>query len=241
MASHKSKRLKRNIVFLYLSLLVAILTFFTVYAYRFDVLSQLHENNYVDFSVSEVKQKAIEQQFYKYEFNNENMSHFKEILENELVDYTITISYFSVDDEESDLYYAYGRGPYEENTKYAQDFNINSDGKEITIVAYPTFRRYFTYYRTFAFVIALVCGSVCFLLLYRGKIAERIVNLWKKMKKKYEYRLLQKLSIKMIVANIFAIIIAFSLYTFIYTNRYSFFEFVSDTFYLRQDFSEEVS
>lgn len=240
----KKHKFRKRLLYSYLSLVLSVFVFFTIYAFRYDMLDYLYHKGEVNLSISSEVIKKIQKEFSNYEIKNQNMDSLLSILSDEIPGCTFEIVYEKSEGnyaKMNNFFFVYGRAPYAENSKYITDIAFIQDGKEIVINCFPYFTDYLCNYRIVSLLIAVFIGVIFFLILNKGWIKAFFIMLYHKTFGKYSYKIVNKLSVKMALINIIAILIAFSIFMFTFINRYAFFEFMLDTFYQRENLDDYIT
>lgn len=208
----------------------SLILFFTIYAYRYDVMDFLHAKGYVDFSIDEISKLKIEDEFKDIEIINSNMNRIHNILKKSLPEYDFSL--YGDYKSHGDIHFMNSRGiaPYKQSSKYSSTFKIELIHQlgEINITVYPNFKTYYYWYTWVSAIIAVLFGI--FMFIYCATVQKK-PKCHKRLKKIWNTSALQafhKLSIELLLVNITAAFLSFGFFSFTYINRYSFIEFIRD-------------
>lgn len=187
----------------------------------------LKKNNNISFSISREDMDHLSKEFIGIKAENDNIDIMKEVMEKYLPDYTY-ILYVIGNDGNPFRLYSDGYAPTKHSTKYVQSIRIPFSNDVISIDLYPKFTKYLIYYRCLAFVISFLITFLCGCL-YRhirkkikdARIFERHVN-------STRLRFLTSLYSKLVLLNLFSVLIALGLFLFMFENRYIFFEYMAE-------------
>lgn len=215
---------------LYISMAASLILFFTVYAYRHNVMDFLHAKGYLDFSIDEKSRTRIEDEFKDIEIINGNMNNIHNILKKSLPGYGFSL--YGDFKAYGDIHFMNSRGiaPYRQSSKYSSTFKIklNHQMDKINITVYPNFKTYYYWYTCVSAILAILFGA--FIFMY-WTIVQKKSKRHKRLKKIWNTSALQafhKLSIELLFVNIAAAFLSFGSFSFMYINRYSFIEFIRD-------------
>lgn len=248
-ALNKPHKMKKSAFFIrvYLVLLISVITFFTLYAYRNDVLDYWVEKNRIDPSPTLQEVENIKKAFLQYDPSQGDKQAAETIIREELgsdYDFMVLIEGTWTDTQsgvEAEEYYnmyvqSYISPMSSYRAEYAYSFSLtfgNDKAGEITL--YPLFGEFYAMARTVCLLLALLVGLVIAIGLYlahRHHLGSRITQ---RLMKSPALKWLHHLSVKLLAVNLFAVLLAASTFFFLYENRYSFFEFVNEIGYQRQD------
>lgn len=242
-----TKKLKKRLLFIYLTLIFTVFSFFTIYSFRFDVLEILHEHGDISFEIDKDTQKRIQDEFSKYEVNNANITVFKEILQKELPGYSHIVSYLHELDLEEEgasegySFFMYDRTPYKEAESYWNTINAHCMNTDVLITAIPLLTSYFLWFGIVAIIFSLLLGALFYLILSKGWLKNICLKFYKKFLSKVKIQHFNRLSTQMVIVNILAVAVAGSVFFTAFTYRNIFFELINDAFYQQEDFTQFVN
>ena len=225
--------MNKKITRLYLSLLVFLLSFFTIYSQRFVVYDYLNTHyKYSDtLSKDEVKEaKAYLDEQEQVDFMNHTQ--IRKDLNQLLKKGSYQVILYKTksnkpDDKVIDSILAFcGRAPLKNTQKY--NVFIKSSSKMSYIEWYPSFINYYHSYRIFDCILSLIITILFYLLLKNLKPLRSKKNVF------------YSLSSRMMFSFLCATLLVLTSFSFLYLNRSAVFEFLMDTFYLSEDYSSYV-
>ncbi|MDF9824822.1 signal transduction histidine kinase [Breznakia sp. PF5-3] len=219
-----NKKRGRTFLKIYLAFLTSIISFFTIYAFRFDVL-QLSESDENSSIVDEVKIKRLNQKLYEINLNVDNNDKILSILQSELENYNYQVLMRSDNDEIAIPITKFESMIYNNKLSQGQFELLHFKNGDAYIEIYPTFKSYFSIYVIVDFIISILIFIICYFLFnYIDK--KQLIN--KATQKLQNTRFGKRLSVELIGVNLLAVAIAISAYLFMYNNRYAYFSFIRD-------------
>lgn len=238
---NKKKTGVKRLLYIYISILLTLFTFFTIYAFRFDILSILEKNDFISFSIPKEKEERIKDKLEPIEFNTKNLNNIMTFLHDELEEYHIqTEAYLPYEFEDSLLYYGWGEPVHYQSYDYEESILLEKNEFDIMLHIYPTFTSYFKTYSLITLLISILLGFLFYVGLKKNlftKLGKRILSHIPIPK----WTWLHNLTAKLILANLLSFIIASGLFAYAYKNSYSVFEFMMDNIYYKENFNSEVS
>lgn len=225
-------------------MIFGVVSFFTIYAYRYDVLRLLQHNEIVTYAIPESIKTDIQNELKNVSVTPTNVNDIRQYLTNKLPDYRFLASQGSNDRKE--LYYSFLSNGYSITSKNAanlfnEDINITFKNQWFAVSFTPIFTSYLNIYRNVAIGISIVLSMLLFFLLHWIKKHRFFQKIFDQIKQKENFQWIHKLSLKIILINVFAILIALSCFYFMYQNRYSFFEFAKESIGLKEDYNDIVN
>ena len=212
---------KKNGWFLktYVLLTVAAITFFTVYAFRYDVLDFLYKKGYVEFETKESMEKKLKPVIEEKYIYPENINELTRLLNNLFPDNDFHIW--------SDIYgkkvsihaYETGYDYIEETEHYREMIKIAFDKGYLYVQLHPKITDYLNAYRLFCLFDAFIISFIM-IMIYRyeekhSKIKKALLHLWSRPK----LQCLHKLSIELFLVSTGTIILVSSMFVFLFIGR----------------------
>lgn len=235
---------KKNGWFLktYVLLTVAAITFFTVYAFRYDVLDFLYKKGYVEFETKECIENRLVSEIKGKSFDYDNFDSLKGLCNKKLIGYDYKISIKELSGSLSDFSTAsYGYEETGEYWKYEKDIEIPLSEGNMVITVIPKLT---DYYKCFWVFSGLITMFICFLVIYlyhweqKNKYMGRfIIRLWNSSL----FNKFHKLSIELFIVNIGSFIFIILLCIFLFINRYSPIGFLRDLQIFENKMDERVN
>ncbi len=215
---------------LYITILSMLISFFTIYAYRYVVLNLLYESGKVDFQISESKKEEIIHELENIEIVNDNLEKIHDILHTNLMNYEFSV-YGNLNGR-GDVYFISSRGtaPYKQSSLYSSSFHVELTRKrgKLNITIYPKFTKFIDYYTMFSAICSFLLGLLLFKAIAAEQKNRRLQNHLKSIWNAKALRVFHKLSIELLLINILAAFISLGVFLFVYINRYSYIEFIRD-------------
>mgnify|MGYP003231342999 CR=1 FL=1 len=222
--------MNKKITRLYLSLLVFLLSFFTIYSQRFVVYDYL--NTHYKYSDTLSKEKIKEAKAYLEQVDFMNHTQIRKDLNQLLKKGSYQVILYKTksnkpDDKVIDSILSFcGRTPLKNAQKY--NIFIKSSSKMSCIEWYPSFTNYYHSYRIFDCILSLIITILFYLLLKNLKPLRSKKNVF------------YSLSSRMMFSFLCATLLVLTSFSFLYLNRSAVFEFLMDTFYQSEDYSSYV-
>lgn len=218
-----------NFIYLYITILFATVTFFTIYVFRYDVIQFLDKNNLISYDISDSVKTKLNHEFKDMGLSVDNLEEIKMVLQKELPEYTYSLHY-EVPYEDGTAVYSL----FEANTHYIGkahkrfDFTLKFQNKNGTVSAYPTYKRFLTVYKLISLGITFILSLIIFYILKKRYIQnafkKNVLPLFRKI------NLFSKLSIQLLFMNIFAILTALAFFIFAFHHQYAYFEYIVETY-----------
>ncbi|MEG0526984.1 MAG: HAMP domain-containing sensor histidine kinase [Longicatena sp.] len=187
----------------------------------------LKKNNNISFSISREDMDHLSKEFIGIKAENDNIDIIKEVMEKYLPDYTY-ILYVIGNDESPFRLYSDGYAPTKHSTKYAQSIRIPFSNDVVSIDFYPKFTKYLIYYRCLAFVISFLITFLCGCLYRHIRKKIKDARIFERHVSSTRLRFLTSLYSKLVLLNLFSVLIALGLFLFMFENRYIFFEYMAE-------------
>ncbi|MEO2190118.1 histidine kinase dimerization/phospho-acceptor domain-containing protein [[Clostridium] innocuum] len=212
---------KKNGWFLktYVLLTVAFITFFTVYAFRYDVLDSLYKKGYVEFETKESMEKKLKPVIEEKYIYPENINELTGLLNTLFPDNDFHIW--------SDIYgkklsistYETGYDYIEATEHYREMLEIKFDKGYLYVQLHPKVTNYLNAYRIFCLFDALIISFIM-IIFYRyeqkhSKIKKALLHLWSHSK----FQRLHKLSTELFLVSTGTIMLVSSMFVFLFIGR----------------------
>lgn len=212
---------KKNGWFLktYVLLTVAFITFFTVYAFRYDVLDSLYKKGYVEFETKESMEKKLKPVIEEKYIYPENINELTGLLNSLFPDNDFHIW--------SDIYgkklsistYETGYDYIEATEHYREMLEIKFDKGYLYVQLHPKVTNYLNAYRIFCLFDALIISFIM-IIFYRyeqkhSKIKKALLHLWSHSK----FKRLHKLSTELFLVSTGTIMLVSSMFVFLFIGR----------------------
>lgn len=229
------KRKLRIALQIYLSIIVFLLSFFTIYAYRNDVMDYLINKGEMQINDPNKEIIALNKELRNIEPNTKNMEQITKILTKHLKDYSYTLFTYQYSAEGDQLmgkhFLMTDGGISQQAIKYSSYADIQFARINTNIYLYPKFTDYLNKYRIIATILALAITALVYFLVKHISSYNKLI---KRINKYFKFK---KLSINLMIINITSGIIAVSMFTFMNLNQYAFFDFLKETdlFHLNHD------
>lgn len=243
---NKQKKMKKSsfLIRAYLVLLVTIISFFTLYAYRNVALDYLIEENHIKVDLNEKELKELQNTLKQYEPTMNNKEKIKHEIEKQIGDHYAFICL--VESPVEPIEYAKetpifintstSRPIPDELWKYSFSYPFFfSNNIPSTIFFYPLFNDYYAFIRIVCLTLSILIGTLFAFLLktaYHHNWGKRLSSYFKNFS---ILKWTQHLSVKLMAIHFISLLIALMLFLFLYENRYSFFEFMNEIHYQSLD------
>lgn len=225
---------------IYLLITIAMITFFTVYAFRYCVYDFLYENGYVKQESKKELDKRIRPLIKEKYMLLKNIPELDKALADELKDYDYEILTISDNHIIQNLFLSKGFLVYKDGWTYKKHMYYHFHKNRIEIICYPKLYKYFEFYNWICAVSAII---ICLLFILGNKIEMKhhLMKKWtSKVFQSNKLFKLYRLSTELLIVNIFAFLIAGSLFAFLYVNRFSPLEYLKDSSFFREKTIEEM-
>lgn len=212
---------KKNGWFLktYVLLTVAFITFFTVYAFRYDVLDSLYKKGYVEFETKESMEKKLKPVIEEKYIYPENINDVTNKLNELFPDYDYHIWSTIYGEKKKVQVYETGYDYIEETQHYRETIDITFARGILSVQIHPKITSYLNAYRLFCLVNAIIISFIM-IILYRyeqknSKLKTVLYHLWNKPK----LHRLHKLSTELLLVSIGTILFVSFMLVFLYIGR----------------------
>lgn len=219
---------------IYFTVIIFLISFFTIFAFRYDVIDYLAKYQIIPNQVDEKTITSIQKQISDIEASNENIEIIDEIISDKIKDHAFQVANYGESElNEGDtfvyFYYPNGSTPGKYAVANAVSYHLEFKNTPALLVLYPTYNEFLNLYNIFAICMSIVITFV--FLIFANFINKKkwIDRIKEKLKNKKPFNLIRHLSTKLILINIIAIVLAVSLFMFMYINKYAFFEFVRES------------
>lgn len=247
----KSKKKKFPFLQIYLSIIFFSFTFFTAYAFRYDVLGMIYPDKSEAFKIPDEALSQLETRFKKLTLpTSQNIDIIREILKETVPGYsfiiyrTDSVEYTYKDTIESEqasgkfFFTVQGGSSNKHNYQYAKSYQIKMAYTTIELTLHPLFSEYLMLYQLIDALLSLLL-TICFYFYLTKKESKRKFRPWlRKQFKNLSFKAAHKLFYQLMVLNVVAGVVAVSVFIFMYTNRYAFFDFVQDVGYRDYNFDQ---
>ena len=211
----------------YLALILFLISFFIIFAYRKNALSLLVDNGMISFGVSQKTAEKIQSDLRNVDLNQENFNIIQESIDSVIGDYTFSI--FQLRDKQDYFLASHGMAPDDLSSKHADTIDIDFHNTQARIAVYPKFTAFNGYYILFDLGVSLIITLIFYWLMLQEKKKCCLRHLLRNFQEHLRWNLFHKLSLKLLLVNILAGVLAFGMFFFMYENRYSVFEFIRAT------------
>ncbi|MCR0346647.1 sensor histidine kinase [Erysipelotrichaceae bacterium AF15-26LB] len=212
---------KKNGWFLktYVLLTIAFITFFTVYAFRYDVLDLLYKKGYVEFETKESMEKKLKPVIEEKYIYPENINELTRLLNNLFPDNDYHIWSEIYGKKASIHAYETGYDYIEETEHYREMIEIKFDKGYLYVQLHPKATNYLNAYRLFclfdALIISIIMIMICSYEQKHGKIKKALLHLWSHPKLQH----LHKLATELFLVSTGTIILVSSMFAFLFIGR----------------------
>lgn len=229
-----------HFIYLYITILFALVTFFTIYVFRYDVVKILDKNNIISYDISDSVKNNLNQKFKSMKLSVDNLEEIKAILQRELPEYTYSLHYELPYEDGTAVYSLFDAGTHYLGKAHTHsDFTLTFKNRNGTLSVYPTYKSFLTVYKLISLVITIILSFIFFYILKKRYIQNTfkkfILPLLRKIK------LFSKLSVQLLFMNIFAIFTALSFFIFAFHHQYAYFEYIVETFDKNISYDEYVN
>lgn len=215
---------------MYILLAAVIISFFTIYAYRYSVMDILYNSGYINFQLDEARKANIIDELEDIEIINDNMNEIHDVLRTYLPEYEFSV--YGDLDERGNVYFMNSRGtaPYQQSSMYSSSFDLTPTKNKgvLNITIYPKFTDFLNFYTWFCAICSLLVGFLVFRANTKEEKKKRLRNRLKSLWNCKAMIFLHKLSIELLLINILAAFLSLGTFMFLYINRYSVIEFIRD-------------
>ena len=203
----------------YVLLTVAAITFFTVYAFRYDVLDFLYKKGYVEFETKESMEKKLKPVIEEKYIYPENINELTRLLNNLFPDNDFHIWSEIYGKKASISAYETGYDYIEETEHYREMIKIMFDKGYLYVQLHPKVTNYLNAYRIFCLFDALIISFIM-IIFYRyeqkhSKIKKALLHLWSHSK----FQRLHKLSTELFLVSTGTIMLVSSMFVFLFIGR----------------------
>lgn len=252
---------KGSILFrLYICVFVFLISFFTIYAFRNDVMDLLSKQNRISYKISAEKQQALNADLKDVYADLFNVNEIKEIISRHCEGYEYNVfTYLNPVDsnayekvivnEEGNageveteipryFFITSSSGNFtKQSVEYMSSVDVSFQNYRAAIMLYPKFEKYYNLYRTIDLIVTILITLLVYLLM---RYESKHQKIRKKLKKVKKYNALTKLSMNIILVNVITGALAVSCFLLMYQNRYAFFEFVNESAHFEQNYDQTV-
>lgn len=237
----------------YFAIVIFLISFFTIFAFRYDVINLLIEQNMMTNKIDEKIIDSIQSQVSEIDAKNENIEIIGEIISKEVGDYSFQIANYGPETIEiegeltevdaigtSFIYYYYSDGSTpikyigEKELSYSLQFKNNS----AYLFLYPRFSEFLTLYKVVALCLSIIITTTIMIIVNFMDKRKWLSKINSKLKVKKPFSFIRRLSTKLILINIIAIVVAVSIFMFMYVNKYAFFDFARESNFGKNDYTE---
>lgn len=243
---------------IYFAIIIFLISFFTIFAFRYDVIDLLAKKNLISNKVDETVIASIQSQVKEIDAKNDNIELIEKIIKNEIGDYAFQVANYGEEVIEgcegyethaigdSFIYYYYPNGdtPGKYSIKNESVNLLHFKNTSAYLFLYPRFSGFLNLYKILCLCLSLLIAIIFMIIVNYINKRHYIHKLNNKMKIKKPFSFIRRLSTKLILVNTIAIILAISTFMFMYINRYSFFEFIRESQYTKygyQKITEELN
>ncbi|MCR0263825.1 HAMP domain-containing histidine kinase [[Clostridium] innocuum] len=200
-------------------LTIAFITFFTVYAFRYDVLDLLYKKGYVEFETKESMEKKLKPVIEEKYIYPENINELTRLLNNLFPDNDYHIWSEIYGKKASIHAYETGYDNIEETEHYREMIEIKFDKGYLYVQLHPKVTNYLNAYRLFclfdALIISIIMIMICSYEQKHGKIKKALLHLWSHPKLQH----LHKLATELFLVSTGTIILVSLMLVFLFINR----------------------
>lgn len=243
---------KRNrhslILRIYFTLFVFLVSFFTLYAFRYDVLEMFTKKQYDYFKISAEAESKLKQQLREVEVNTESIDQVKAIMK----PFTDTYSYaiyttVLVDDVESTreeevsyFYIAEGYAPTKHTTKYVQTLEGDFKNVKYFLSLYPKMNPYLLGYSLCAFVLAFIVSLLLFYGFTKEAKSHKVSRQLRRIYMRLPFQRGKTISFQLVMVIVSVGFMAALSFLYMYDNRYAFFDFMKESTISSSNFDNYV-
>lgn len=234
------KKKKRVFLQIYVLMTVFLISFFTIYAFRYKVYDFLFERNYIQQESVKALKARIRPLVKEKHMQLENINDLQDKLDEELKDYDYEIIAKTTSNHIKYMFASKGFLVYKDGWTYEKKLKYYYDKGSIMIVCFPKLYTYLDYYSLVCIIFSLFICLVS-ILFYRymkkNRIIFKIANHFLQNRRFFK---LNHLSSELLIVNIIALTATASLFVFLYINRYSPLEFFKDMSFFRENMIEDM-
>lgn len=237
---------------IYFVIIIFLISFFTIFAFRYDVIDFLINKNLISNKIDETVINSIQSQINEIDAKNENIELIEEIIKNEIGDYAFQVANYgeevidvcegceahAIGDSFIYYYYPNGHTPGKYSIKNESEYLIHFKNTSAYLFLYPRFSGFLNLYKILSLCLSLLIATIFMIIVNCINKRQYIHKLNSKMKVKKPFCFIRRLSTKLILINTIAIILAVSTFMFMYINRYSFFEFIRESQYAKYNYQK---
>lgn len=203
----------------YVLLTVSAITFFTVYAFRYDVLDFLYKKGYVEFETKESMEKKLKPVIEEKYIYPENINDVTNMLNELFPDYDYHIWSTIYGEKKQVHVYETGYDYIEETEHYRETIEMTFARGILSLQIHPKITSYLNAYRLFCLFNAIIISFII-IILYRyeqknSKLKTVLYHLWNQPK----LHRLHKLSIELLLVSTGTIILVSSMFAFLFIGR----------------------
>lgn len=240
---------------IYFAIIIFLISFFTIFAFRYDVIDLLIKQNLISNKIDEKIIDSIQSKVSEIDANNKNIDKIEEIISKEIGDYAFQIVNYgpeTIEIEEngeiteiqpigtSFIYYYYpdGMTPSKHLEGKGLKHSLQFKNSPAYLFLYPRFSEFLTLYKVVALCLSIIITTTIMIIVNFIDKRKWLYKINNKLKEKKPFSLIRRLSTKLILINIIAIVGAVSIFMFMYINKYAFFDFARESKFGNNDYTE---
>lgn len=250
---------KGSILFrLYICVFVFLISFFTIYAFRNNIMDILSEQKRISYDVSVNKVEALNDELKDIHADLTSINEIKKIISKHFEEYGYNVfTYYNpaisfeeefvvegevvseIESNTASYFFMTNSGNFtKQSVKYMSKVDIDFQNVQAVVYFYPKFENYYNIYRIIDFIVSILISFLVYMIMRYESKHQKLRNKFKKIQK---HRAFVKLSVNLVIINILAGTLAASCFLLMYENRYAFFEFVNESTHLERNYDQTVA
>lgn len=239
---------------IYFAIIIFLVSFFTIFAFRYDVVDLLIKQKILSYKIDETIIDSIQSQISEIDAKNENVEKIRAIVTKEIGDYAFQVANYGdkvIEFEEGEYeevqaigetfvyyYYPNGHTPGKYSIKNESSHSLQFKNTSAYLFLYPQFSEYLTLYKVLTVCLSIIITIIIMTILNFIDKKKWISKINNKIKGKKPFCFIRRLSTKLILINIIAIVVAVSIFMFMYINKYAFFDFARESKFDKNDYTK---